>query len=155
MENPSFETKKIRPIMEEAEITDEQKQNVETAFSRILDTYRLIKQHESKTKEEKEKKAIGKAAKRLFTRTHLITVIPIALDSVDHNISVEQLANWCIHFFSGTKSATINEEYNNNAASGSASTEAIRKRLTAAMSDYNQFMESSAAQTKLEPQQEI
>lgn len=141
VENPSFETKQIRPLMAEADITDEQAKDLEIAFTRLTDAYKVIKAKPYEV--DAEKKAFDRAAKRMFTRTHLITLVPIALDSFKNGISEQQFAEWVVHFFAGTKSATISNVYNENATAGSARPEAIKARLDEAMNDYKRFIDSS------------
>lgn len=134
--NVSFETKQIRPLMASAEITEQQAEEVKTAFTRILEAYNDIVTKQGSTEDVKLYK---KAAKRIFTRTHLISIVPMALHSVNTGVTVQAFAEWLIHFYSGKKSASISEQYNSNASSGSARAEAITARLTALQDDYNAY----------------
>ena len=141
VENPSFETKQIRPLMAEADITDDQAKELNTVFTYLVDAYKTIKNKPHEV--EAEKKTFDKAAKRLFTRTHLLSVVPIALDAFKNGISPEQFAEWVIHFFSGTSHATISKVYNDNASAGTNRSDAIKTRVDEAMSDYKQFIDNS------------
>lgn len=138
-ENPSFETKSIRPMMETADITEQQAQDIKTAFTRILDTYNDIK---AITGDADTEKKLVKIAKRVFTRTHLVTLVPLALRSVNEKVTVKGFSAWVQKFYSGKKSASISEQYNDNAASGSAKPEAIRNRLEAITADYEQWFKN-------------
>jgi len=133
-ENPSFETKIIRPLMEQAEITEEQEQEINQIFTRIKDTYEIILNNH-----ELEEKQRNKIAKRIITRTHLLSIVPIALQSIKDNIAVEQFADWACHFFNGKKSATISEKYNDNASQGSARDYAVKARLEEVAKSYRQY----------------
>lgn len=133
-ENPSFETKKIRPIMEQAEITEQQEEEINQIFTRIKDTYEAILNNI-----KFDEKQRNKIAKRVITRTHMLSIVPITLQSIKDNIIVEQFANWCCHFFNGKKSATISEKYNDNARQGSARDYAVKARLEEVAKSYSQY----------------
>lgn len=125
MDEPSMETKVIRPLMAEIEITDTDKQQLTEIFDRILDMYNKIED--------------AKIAKRLLTRTHLISVVPVVWRSLQDGLSDKQMVEWFVEFFSGKKSATISLTYNTYAGSGSARKEAVRYRLEAIEESYNKF----------------
>lgn len=130
-ENPSFETKSIRPLIETAEITEQQSNDITASYSRILEAYKDIK-------ETGDKEAL-KVAKRIITRTHLLSLVPIALKSINNDVSIEDFEAFVMTFFAGKKSATINETYNTAAGSKSASAENVRKRITAITEAYEAF----------------
>ena len=133
IENPSFETKYVRSMIETADITDEQRNNIETAYTRILDTYNHIKNTTFDAK-------IGKKiAKRIVTRTHLLSLIPFALMSIEDGYSVEQFAKFVSEFYNGSRSASIDDTYNANASQGSAKPDNIKRRNMALMSAYTAF----------------
>ena len=128
---PCLETKVIRPLMEQANITEEDKQQLKDIYSRILAVYKLI--------EDK------KIAKRLLTRTHLISVVPIMWQSMKDGLSEEQIAEWVTKFFAGKRSASISTIYNENAGSGSARKEAVRKRLNEVEKSYKESFKAVLA----------
>lgn len=130
-ENPSFETKFIRPLIESADITDEHVQTITAAYDRILTAYTDIK-------EAGDKEAL-KLSKRIITRTHLLSIVPIAVKSIADNVDCEDFESFIMEFFSGKKSASINETYNNAAGSGSAKAENVNKRITAITEAYEAF----------------
>lgn len=125
MENPSMETKVIRPYMSEIDITDADKKHLMEVFNRILKMYSQIEDN--------------KIAKRLLTRTHMISIVPIVWKSLQDGLSDKQMAEWFVEFFSGKKSATISSAYNTYSGSGSARKDAVRNRLDAIEENYNKF----------------
>ena len=141
IENPSFDTKTIRSLTAEADITDEQRTQLETAFTRILDTYNYIKDNTFDVKLGK------KISKRIVTRTHLLSLVPFAIMSVEDGVSVERFAKWASEFYSGTRSASVDETYNANAGQGSAKPENIRRRNTALMNSYTAFFNGADLET--------
>lgn len=124
-ENPSLETKVIRPLMAEVELSEENVKQLNEIYSRILTIHGLITDK--------------KVAKRLLTRTHLISMVPIVWKSLEDGLTDAQMKEWAEKFFSGKKSASISLIYNENAGSGSARKEAVRKRLEEIEKSYNEF----------------
>lgn len=80
-----------------------------------------------------------KAAKRIYTRTHLISIVPIIKRSIVDGKTVEQMAAWAESFFSGKKSATISDRYNENSAARANDRAAVNARLTEISKHYDKF----------------
>lgn len=129
MEEPSMETKVIRPLMAEIDITDADKKQLMEIFDRILEMHKKIED--------------TKIAKRLLTRTHMVSVVPIVWKSLQDGLSDKQMIEWFVEFFAGKKAATISSTYNTYAGSGSARKEAVRNRLEAIEENYNKFFEKA------------
>lgn len=121
-DEPSMETKVIRPLMASVEFTEDDKKQLTEIYDRIMAMHKMI--------EDK------KIAKRIFTRTHLISIVPIVWQSLQDGLSDKQMAEWVAEFFCGKKSASISDVYNQNAGSGSAKKEAVRKRLKEIRNNY-------------------
>lgn len=121
-DEPSMETKVIRPLMASVEFTEDDKKQLTEIYDRIMAMHKMI--------EDK------KIAKRIFTRTHLISIVPIVWQSLQDGLSDKQMAEWVVEFFCGKKSASISDVYNQNAGSGSAKKEAVRKRLKEIRNNY-------------------
>ena len=124
-EEPSLEIKYIRPLMEEMEVTEEEKRQLNEIYDRILAVHGMI--------EEK------KIAKRILTRTHMISIIPIVWESIKSGISERQFMEWFVTFFSGGRAASVSTIYNSCARSGSARKEAVKKRLDEIKRHYRDF----------------
>lgn len=122
---PSLETKYIRPLMESIEFSDEDKAQLKECFDRILEVYSLI--------EDK------KIAKRLITRTHMVSIMLVVWKSIVDGKSLQEFTEWFISFFSGKKSATISQVYNSYAGSGSARKDAVMKRLLELNRSYEEY----------------
>lgn len=140
-QNCSFETKAVRAIMTDIDITDEQKAELETAYTRILDSYNWIKSNSF------DPKLASKIAKRVVTRTHLLSIVPFAVQSVDDDISVERFAKWLMRFYAGTRSASISEDYNDNARQGSSKPENIKRRNAILSASYNDEFSADITET--------
>jgi hypothetical protein len=143
----SLETKATRQLMESVEITAEQSEQLDNVFTKISDTYLYISKL-AEAEEDKDKiKQLKKVLKRLYTKTHLTSIVPITAEAIQDNLSISAYAEWLIRFYSGTKQASINQYYNNAAGSGSAKPEAVKARLEALETDYNSYFNLTATET--------
>lgn len=140
VENPSFETKFIRPLIESAEITEQQAEQITSVYNRILEVYKDISS-------AGDKKAL-KVAKRIITRTHLLSLVPVALQSIKDNIPIEEFAEFTMTFFSGKKSASINDVYNAAAGAASGKAENVKKRITAITEAYKAYFTKQETASK-------
>lgn len=126
---PSMNATWVRKYMKEAEITEADEKELNEIFNNIYEIHSLI--------EDK------KIAKRIYTRTHLISIIPVVLKGMIAKLSVEQMMEWFVSFFSGRRSATISHTYNSAAGSGSGKKDAVRKRLTAIDEHWNEYFKDT------------
>lgn len=131
-EEPSLETKVIRPIMEELELSETDKMQLEMVYDRILEAHKILEERESK-----------RPAKRLITRTHMISVVPFAWETIEKQLTVEQFASWFEQFFNGVRSATNCIPYNSASGSGSAKKESVRKRYDSLRKDFDKYFENA------------
>ena len=122
---PSLETKVVRPFMETLEITYEGKEQLSKCFDRIVETHDMIPDK--------------KIAKRLYTRTHMISIMRVVWDSIQKGYSAQQFVNWFQMFFSGKRSASISKAYNDAAGAGSAKAASVQKRLEEVDKNYKAF----------------
>ena len=130
-DEPSIDTKWIRPYMKTADITEQEEKEIKSVFDRIFEIHNLI--------EDK------KIAKRIYTRTHMISIVPVIARSIKDGKTDSDMMEWFVHFFSGKKSATISSIYNSAAGSGSGKKESVRKRLDETMNSYESYFNSIEA----------
>lgn len=129
-----LDTKVIRPLMETVDLTNKDVDMLTKVFDRILHTYNLI--------EDK------KIAKRLITRTHLISVVPMVWRSINEKRSDQDFADWFTAYFSGTKSATVDRSYNDYCGSGVNHHDAVVKRYDAVVKSYDSFFAEGKKEQK-------
>lgn len=123
---PSMNTKWVRPYMKSVLITDDQVKVLNKVFDRIFEIHALI--------EDK------KIQKRIYTRTHMMSIVPVIDKSIDDGRSVNNMVMWFTNFFSGSRSATISSVYNSAAGgSGTGRKEAVKKRVDELMNSYNEY----------------
>ncbi|MDE7246900.1 MAG: DUF262 domain-containing protein, partial [Lachnospiraceae bacterium] len=83
-EEPSLETKFIRPYMEKVEITEEDQVQMLEIYDRILAVHRMIEDR--------------KIAKRILTRTHMVSIVPVVWKSIEEGLSEQQFMEWFVTF---------------------------------------------------------
>jgi len=145
MKNPSFDRKKLQPVLETASISDDQVSDISNAFSRVLDAYKQIANITNK--DPSEIKRDKKVMKRILSKTHLVSIIPFALQSVKDNVTVYTFVNWLRHFYAGKKRASIDDVYNDNSTRGSSKAEAIEARENILKKDYEAFVNNNKTAT--------
>ena len=136
-DNPSLDNKIVKSTMENMKLSEDNINLMNSVFDRILNTYKLIVADTS----AETGKISKRIAKRLITRTHMLSIMPIVKRSLDDNVSDEVFTLWVKNFFCGTKSVTKYEDYNARCTSGSGHAENIKVRLKVINKDYEKFME--------------
>lgn len=93
----SFASKDFNPMIEEAEISDEEKQELAKAFDFIVDVHEELIDNKEKN-----------VAKKLYTETHMISVVPYIDNAIKNEHSPAMVADWLVSFF---KTENGSEEY--------------------------------------------
>jgi len=78
----SFESKKFNPLMETTEISEEERLEMIQVFDWIMNTHTVLT-------DQKEKKV----AKKLYTETHLVSLVPYFTKAVEDSIDEEHIAD--------------------------------------------------------------
>lgn len=125
--NVSFESKIFNPLLEETNVTDVEKLAMIEVFDLVYDTHVELL--------EKSKKA----AKKLYTETHLISLIPYFKRAIESGIDNTIMADWLYELFNTESGATVSETYNDAAGAGSAKNANIKLRDEAIAENYVEF----------------
>lgn len=134
IQDVSFESKVFNPLVEETEVSETDKLAMIEVFDLIFDTHFNLM-------ERKEKKI----AKKLYTETHMVSLIPYFQKAVQDGISEDMMADWLVDFFTSDEGATVSEDYNEAAGSGSAKSINIVTRHEALEESYEEFFKVDAA----------
>ena len=140
-EKPCLDTKEVRPIMKDAEITTEQAEQIKNIFDRIREVHNVIVNNE--TIEDKLK---NKIAKRIYTKTHFVSIVPLIAKAIKDDRMNSEIASMLIKFFSGGKNATISESYNLATGSGSGHSESVKSRQNALFTEYDNYFSEDVAE---------
>ena len=127
-EKPAFTAAKVREFAESANFTDEQVNEMNAAFTRILDAYNILTERESGS------------AKKIIFRTHLLSIIRVALESVKNEVPAEKFADWCAYFFDEHAKVSIDEEYNANTVSAVTRPNVVAARFAAVDASYHKYI---------------
>jgi hypothetical protein len=130
VEKPSLKNDFIRPYIIETEISDRMEAAVNTALTCIKEIHdRLLES------------GYAKAAKKLYTRTHLISMVPLAVETFKQCVDIEVLTEFVKWFFTPEKrGASISATYNAHSASSSNSAYAVEMRDRELREYYEKFM---------------
>ena len=135
-DKPCLDAKVTNPTMMNAVLTDQDINIMNGVFNRILNTYKTIIADDS----PETGKLSKRIAKRLLTRTHMLSIMPIVKKSLIDRVSDDVFTLWVKNFFCGSRSATKYDEYNSRCTAGSGHAETIKVRLDVIKKDYNKFM---------------
>lgn len=128
VEDVSFASKYFNPMIEEAEISDTEKIELVKVFDYIVNVHdELISNHEKDV------------AKKLFTETHLISLMPFVKQSMDINVNEAMFGDWLISFFKTENDSDVYNKYMAATSGGVARNASIMARHNALRSSYNEF----------------
>lgn len=130
-DNPSLDNKDIRETYESLEITNEIKTRLLAIYDMILSAYNIIIEDDKKI------------AKKIATKTNLITITYIVDKAIKNGNTKEQLAEFLAHFFDNSPavgSPSIDLDYNIACKDGSNHVHNVKARLQSiekAFDNYN------------------
>ena len=132
VENISFASKDFNPQIEEIEITDEEKVKLVNVFDYIVNVHEELKENKEKD-----------VAKKLYTETHLISLIPYVKQSIDNNISEAMFAEFLVNFFKTENDSEVYAEYMEACSNAIARNASIVARHTALGKSYGEFFKEN------------
>lgn len=121
----------VRKYMKNVEITEQDEIMLNKIFDRIYNIHRQI--------EDK------KIAKRIYTRTHMISIIPMIKKSIDDEMTDIDVMKWFVEFFAGKRSASISDTYNRASSTGSGKNESVKTRLDELQKSYYKYFNIALA----------
>lgn len=131
VEDISFASKDFNPQIEEAEITDGEKLDL----IRILNF--IVGVHDELV-ENKEKDV----AKKLYTETHLVSLIPYLKASIEGGINEAMFGEWLINFFKTENNTEVYADYMEACSGGVARNASIVARHEALGKSYKEFFKT-------------
>lgn len=146
--DPSLSNKDVRNYIVNIEFSDDDISQLNQVFDRIHEMYKIMKSkkfddiEKAKDRTAREKFQ-AKIAKRIISKTHLVSVIPIIWKSIAEDVSVEDMVTWFESFFCGPKKATVCALYNEAAAgSGTAKKENVKRRNNELNKNFDKFLKN-------------
>ena len=132
-ENPSLERKELNPIIINTEITDDQVDEMHSVFNYFYECLKYLVTSEN----EENQKVNQKVYKRLITPTHFLSILPFVRRAIQENRGISAFTVWLKGFYNGTRRASSNDVYNDNASRGSARADSIKKRTECLARSYD------------------
>jgi regulator of sigma D len=124
----SFESKNFNPLLEEIEVSEDEKQELNNVFD-------MIKEVHDTLKERKEKKI----AKKIYTELHMISLVPYFKQAIESNTDTETIADWITDFFGVENSLSKSDNYNMACKGGTAKNDSIKTRHNELKLSYEDF----------------
>lgn len=131
IEDISFASKDFNPMIEEAEISDGEKLELAKVFDFVVATHDALIDRIEK-----------KIAKKLYTETHLISLIPYFKKAMDDGISELMMSEWIIDFFMTNNSLDEYTKYMEACSGGVARNASIIARHEALGKSYEEFFKT-------------
>ena len=128
VEDISFASKDFNPMIEELDISTEEKQELVNVFDFIVDIHAELVDIKEKS-----------VAKKLYTETHLVSLMPYIKDAVDNNISEAMFAEFLINFFKTENNSDVYARYNDACSNAIAQNASIVARHNALGESYKEF----------------
>lgn len=125
----SFASKEFNPFIEELEVTDEERQELVRVFDFVVAVHdELVSSHEKSV------------AKKIFTETHMVSLIPFVRMAVESGtINEAMFAEWMIGFFKTENDTDVYARYMESSSHGVARNANIVARHEALGESYKEF----------------
>lgn len=128
---PCLDTKCIRPLIEEMELDDNDIEQLNSCFTLIDDARDVILEDDTDV-------SLNKAiAKKVLKKTHLVSLVPIAWEAVNNEISASEFAEFLQEFFTGDP--TMSKKYNEACQNGIGHAPNVKARGEALMKEFNRI----------------
>ena len=138
VEDVSFASKNFNPMIEEAEISAEEKQELVNLFDFTVNVHdELVDNHEKDV------------AKKLYTETHLVSLVPYIKQSMDNNISEAMFGEFLIGFFKTENDTDVYKKYMAASSGSVASNASVVARHEALGEYYKEFFKAEENSEKI------
>ena len=128
VEEISFASKDFNPMIEQVDIADNEKLELNSMFDYIVNVH-------DELVENKEKDV----AKKLYTETHLVSLVPYVSKAMEDNISESMFAEFMVNFFKTENDSDVYTKYMEASNHGIARTANIVSRHNALGESYKEF----------------
>lgn len=133
VENISFASKDFNPMIEETEITDVEKLELVKVFDYIVGVHDELKENHEKD-----------VAKKLYTETHLVSLIPYIKEAIENGISEAMFGEFLINFFKTENDTDVYTQYMEASSGGVARNASIVARHEALGKSYGKFFQENS-----------
>ena len=131
IENISFASKDFNPMIEEAEISAEEKQKLSDMFDFVVNVHEELVENKEKD-----------VAKKLYTETHFVSLIPYIKETMENGISEAMMAEWLVNFFKTENDTDVYNKYMEASSGGVARNAIVVTRHEALGESYKEFFKT-------------
>lgn len=133
IEDISFASKDFNPQIEEAEISDNEKLELTKVFDYVVSVHDELKENHEKD-----------VAKKLYTETHLVSLIPFVKTAIENSISEAMFGEFLINFFKTENDTDVYAQYMEASSGGVARNASIVARHKALEKSYGKFFQENS-----------
>lgn len=137
-EDISFASKDFNPMIEEAEISVEEKQKLVNLFDFVVNAHDELVNNKEKD-----------IAKKLYTEIHFVSLIPYIKNCIDNGISEAMFAEWLVNFFKTENNTDVYSKYMEATKSGVARNASVVARHEALGESYKEFFKTEENSEKV------
>lgn len=127
----SFASKDFNPQIEEVEITDGEKLDLIRVFNYIVGVHEELIGNQEKD-----------VAKKLYTETHLVSLIPYINAAMENGINEAMFGEWMTNFFKVENNSDVYSQYMEACSQGVARNPSIVARHNALGKSYNEYFKT-------------
>lgn len=128
VESVSFASKDFNPMIETMDISDDDKLMLQSVFDYIVSVHDELKNNHEKA-----------VAKKLYTETHFVSLIPYVKMAMDNGISEAMFAEYLVGFFKTENDSDAYVKYMEACSNGIARNTNVVERHNALGKYYNEF----------------
>ena len=133
VENISFASKDFNPQIEEMKISDGEKLELAKVFDFVVEVHDELVGNKEKD-----------VAKKLYTETHLISLVPYIKQSMENNINESMFAEFLVNFFKTENDTETYSEYMEACSNAIARNTSIVARHKALGKGYTEFFKENS-----------
>lgn len=138
VEDISFASKDFNPMIEEIEISDEEKQELANVFNFIVGVHEELVDNKEKD-----------MAKKLYTETHMISLIPYVKNAMDNGINEAMFGEFITNFYKTENNTELYAKYAEACSNGIARTASILARHEALGESFKEFFKTEENSEKV------
>jgi hypothetical protein len=127
----SFASKDFNPMIESVEITEQEKENLVNVFDYIVNVHDGLIDNKEKA-----------VAKKLYTETHMISLIPYISNAINDGISEAMFGEFLVDFFKTDNNSDAYSKYMEAASNGVARNASIVVRDEVLGKSYKEFFKT-------------
>ena len=128
VEEISFASKDFNPMIENVEIKDREKLELNSVFDYIVNTHEELAGNKEKD-----------VARKLYTETHLVSLVPYVSKAMEDNITESMFGEWLVNFFKTENDSDVYTKYMDASNHGIARNVNVIARHEALGESYNEF----------------